>query len=342
MMKTALVTGGTGFLGSHIIVKLLQRGYMVRTTIRSKNKIPQLIQTMKNNDISNIENLSFFVADLATDNGWKEAMENVDYVFSVASPVFFDIPKNESEAIKPAVNGIIRVLKFANQENVKRVVMTSNFGAVGFSKKKSSIPTTEKDWTNIDQEGISIYEKSKLIAEKRAWDFVKDPDVSVELTTINPVAMLGPSLNHHVSGSFDLILDPLSGKQKMLVDIPLNIVDIRDVAEIHILAMENPSANGQRFIASADGQISLAEIMEIIKTRYPEKSKKIPKITMPNWLIKVLAPLNKQAKIGKLFIEMNRTVSNKKAKEVLNWQPISDNKQLIIDTMDSLIKNNLI
>lgn len=164
MKKTMLVTGGTGFLGLHLVAQLLNRGYLVRTTVRNLNKQTSVIETLRVNQIKNLENLTFFQADLNSDAGWSDAMTGVDGVFSVASPVFFDEPKDENEAIKPAIEGIERILRIANEVGIEKVVMTSNFGAVGFSRRKSSRSTTENDWTDEDQAGLSLYEKSKLIA----------------------------------------------------------------------------------------------------------------------------------------------------------------------------------
>ncbi|WP_125588105.1 NAD-dependent epimerase/dehydratase family protein [Companilactobacillus jidongensis] len=339
MTKTVLVTGGTGFLGIQLILQLLQQGYVVRTTMRSIKSKNKIINTLQDNGITKFDNLHFYEADLASDNNWETAMMNVDYVFSVASPVFFNKPDNEADAIRPAVEGIVRILRLANKAHVRRVVMTSNFGAVGFSKKVHDVATTENDWTDENQSGMSIYEKSKLLAEKAAWQYIERPDVDLEFATVNPVAIFGPSLNGHFSGSFDLLTNLLNGSEKFLVNIPLNIVDVRDVADIHIRAMITPEANGQRFIASADGQISMLEIAELLKEKCPDIAEGIPSHQMPNWFIKMTALFNNQAQEGKLFLDMNRNVSNQKAKSVLGWHPIADNSKIILDSVDSMTEH---
>ncbi|MCH4009764.1 SDR family oxidoreductase [Companilactobacillus sp.] len=342
MTETVLVTGGSGFLGLHIIDQLLNQNYQVKTTVRSLKKQDSILNTLRNNQTKNLDQLTFYEADLSSDQGWDEAMSGTDFVMSVASPVFFDQPKNEADAIRPAVEGIIRVLQAANRAQVKRVVMTSNFGAVGFSRKKSNRPTTEADWTDVDQKGISLYEKSKLIAEMKAWDYIDRPEVNLEFATVNPVAMLGPSLNGHVSGSFDILKGLFDGSQKRYVDLPLNIVDVRDVADIHIKAMQTPIANGQRFIASADGEISIGEMIQLIKKQRPELSDKIIDKKLPNWLINLAAIFNKQAQGGKLFIDMNRNVSNQKAKETLDWHPLANNEEIVLSSIDTMKKAEII
>lgn len=340
--EIVLVTGGTGFVGMRIILQLLERGYQVRTTIRNRQSIEKVKATLKANNIASLDNLSFEEAELTKDDNWAEAMDGCTYVLSVASPVFFDKPKNEEEAIRPAVEGILRILKFAKEAGVKRVVMTSNFGAVGFTQTDKSRETTEADWTKTDAKGLSVYEKSKTLAEKAAWDFIKNKGGNLEFTTINPVAILGPSLDAHISGSFHLLENLLNGTLKAIPNIPLNVVDVRDVADLHIRAMETPNANGQRFIASAGGQISLPEIAELLRSEKPEVAQKVTKRTLPNWVLNMAAVFNEQAKEGLLLSKMNRNVSNAKARNMLGWKPITSQEDTVLASVNSMIKFNLI
>ena len=340
MSKTVLVIGGTGFVGAQIILQLLQKGYNVKTTLRSISSKNKVIDTLKSNGITTFDKLAFVEADLSKDDNWEEAMIGCDYVLSVASPVFMTIPKDENEAIRPAVEGIVRILKAARNASVKRVVMTSNFGAVGFSNKNPDTSTTEADWTDPKEKGLSIYEKSKLLAERAAWDFIKKEGGNLEFTTINPVAIFGPALSAHISGSFVLLDLLLNGKP--IPNLPLNIVDVRDVADLHIRAMTNPDANGQRFIASADGQISMLEIATLLKNKKPHIAKKISSVKIPNWVIFLAALFNKQANEAALFLRMSRNVSNEKAKKVLGWKPIANNEEVILASINSMIKFEII
>ena len=340
MSEKVLVTGGTGFVGMHIILQLLQKGYNVKTTLRSMKNKEKVIDTLQSNGITAFDNLTFVEADLSKDDNWGEAMKGCDYVLSVASPVFMTVPKDEDEAIRPAVEGIIRILKAARHANVKRVVMTSNFGAIGFSKKNPRIATTETDWTDPNERGLSIYEKSKLLAEQAAWDFIKKEGGHLEFATINPVAIFGPALNNHISGSFVLLEMLFSGKP--FPNLPLNIVDVRDVADLHIRAMTNPNAAGERFIASADGQISMYEIAALLKKQNIEIAQKISLRTIPNWIIYIAAPFNKHAKEGALLLRMSRHVSNEKAKKILGWNPTANNEEIILASADSMIHYGII
>jgi len=340
--ETVLVTGGNGFVATQIILQLLQKSYNVKTTLRSVSSKNKLIDTLKSNGITTFDNLLFVEADLSKDDNWDEAMKCCDYVLSVASPVFFTIPKDESEVIRPAVEGIVRVLRAARNANVKRVVMTSNFGAVGFSNKNLNTATTETNWTDLNEKGLSSYEKSKLLAERAAWDFIKREGGNLEFATINPVAILGPSLSAHISGSFGLLEHLLDGSMKAIPNIPLNIVDVRDVADLHIRAMTNPNANGHRFIASADGQITLPEIAALLKSKKTDVSKKVSTKILPNWVIYLAALFNKQAKEAALLLRMSRNVSNINAKKILDWKPLANNEEAILASINSMIKFEII
>ncbi|BAP84701.1 NAD-dependent epimerase/dehydratase family protein [Paucilactobacillus hokkaidonensis JCM 18461] len=344
MKQTVLVTGGNGFLGLNIIAQLLTHGYAVRTTLRNLDKQTEVINTLKQNKITGLDQLNFVQADLSQDAGWNDAMQGITYVLSVASPVFMDIPRHPEEMDQAAKKGIIRILKAADAAQVTRIVMTANFGAVGFSNKNKQSITTEADWTNPDEPGLSPYEKSKLLAEQAAWQFIKSTNSAMEFTTINPVAILGPSLNQHISGSFGIIkgIVTVTGSMKRLPNIALNVIDVRDVADLHIRAMTDPKANGQRFIASADGQISFPEIANLIRRQRPQLAKRISTKTMPDWLINVAAPFSKQAKEAQLLLQMNRHVSNQKAKKFLNWQPANNNEAVILATVDYLAKYSLL
>jgi nucleoside-diphosphate-sugar epimerase len=340
--ETVLVTGGTGFVGLQIVLQLLQKGYNVKTTVRSLKGKDNVIEKLKANGITSFEQLSFIEAELEKDDNWAEAMKNCKYVMSVASPVFFEIPKDENEAMKPAIEGILRILKFARNANVKRVIMTSSFGAVGFSHTNKNTETTEADWTDPNLKGLSAYEKSKGLSERAAWNFIKKEGGDLEFATINPVAILGPSLSSHISGSFDILKHLLNGSLKVVPNIPLNIVDVRDVADLHIRAMISPNANGQRFIATADGQISMPEIAAFLKKRLPDVAINVSTKVLPNWVLNVAALFNAQAKAGAMFLKVNRNVSNANAKKSLNWSPIATNEESILAATESIIKYGII
>ncbi len=340
--ETVLVTGGTGFVGMRCILTLLRQGYRVRTTVRSLASQPQVLATLRAGGAETAEQVEFVEADLTDDRHWPAAVRGCAYVLHVASPVGFAAPTDESAHLKPAVEGTLRVLKAARDAGVRRVVLTSSFGAVGFSHTDTTTETTEADWTDPSLNGLSVYEKSKGLAERAAWNFIQTEGGALELSVLNPVAILGPALSPHVSGSFDMLKHLVDGSLKAAPHIVLNVVDVRDVADLQIRAMTTPSAAGQRFIASADGQISMPEIAQFLRQHWPDLTARVTTKTVPDWVLKVAALFNAQAKTGAMFLKVNRRVSNAKAKRELGWQPLSTNEQAITAAMDSLIKYQLV
>lgn len=332
-----LVTGGSGFVGIHAIVQLLQKGYEVRTTIRSLHKKNEVLDMLKEAGLSSAIEPEFIQADLSSDLNWDNAMKGCTYVLHIASPIFLKIPKDENEMIKPAVDGTIRVLKAARDAGVKRVVMTSNFGAVGYSHKDRSTLITEESWTDPKEKGLSAYNKSKVLAERAAWDFIANNEHTIELAVINPMGIFGPSLNKNLSSGFELLKNIMDGTMKAIPNLRLGIVDVRDVADLHIRAMTSTKANGQRFLALAGGTMSLPEIARLLKTKMPGHASKISTKIMPDWLVRMAALFNEKAKALAPMLGVYRSASNEKARHILGWQPAS-NEEAILASAESLIK----
>ncbi|MFT4031599.1 MAG: aldehyde reductase [Siphonobacter sp.] len=336
--ETVLVTGGTGFVGVHCILQLLQKGYNVKTTVRNLKRKDEVFEMLKNGGITSFDNLEFIEADLMKDDNWDEAVKNCTYVLHVASPIFLSIPKDENEMIRPAVDGALRVLKAARNAGVKRVVMTSNFGAVGYSHKNPNTIITENEWTDPNEKGLSIYNKSKVLAEKAAWNFIKNEGGNLEFATINPTAIFGPALGKDLSSGFELLKNLLDGKMKAVPNLYMNIIDVRDVADLHIRAMTNPNANGQRFLALAGGKMSLPEIAVLLKEKMPEISQKVSTKKVPDWVIKVGGLFSPKLKNVASMMKTSRNVSNEKAKRILGWQPIATNEEAVMESVKSMIK----
>lgn len=342
--QAVLVTGGTGFVGIHTILQLLQKGYRVKTTIRSLEKKDEVISMLKNGGINSSGRLEFVEADLMNDKNWNEAVKGCDYVLHIASPIFLRIPKDENEMIRPAVEGTIRVLKAARDAGVKRVVMTSNFGAVGYSHKDPDKPITEESWTNPNEKGLSAYNKSKVLAERAAWDFMKKEGGKLELAVINPMGIFGPSLSPALSSGFELLKRIMDGTMKSLPKLTLGIVDVRDVADLHIRAMTSPAAAGQRFLALAGGTLSLPQIAQLLKEKMPEAAKNVSVKTIPDWVLRIAAIFSPQARAIAPMLGINRNASNEKARTVLGWQPRT-NEEAVLASVKSMLdfgalKNN--
>lgn len=339
--ELVLVTGGSGFVAFHAIQQLLDKGYNVRATVRLLERKDEVIASLKNAGITDFNRLEFAEADLSAGAGWNEAMTNVDYVLHIASPIFLRLPKHEDEMIRPAVDGTLRVLKAARDAGVKRVVMTSNFGAVGYSHNDPNKLITEESWTNHNEKGLSAYNKSKVLAERAAWDFISEEGGNLELTVINPTAILGPSFSKKLSSGFELLKNILDGSMKAIPNLELAIVDVRDLADLHIRAMKNTEARGQRFLALSGGTMTLSQIAKFLKEKMPEVSQKISTKTLADWQVRFAALFSKKAKAIAPLIGVNRKASNEKAKRILGWQPRT-NEEAIIATVESLVKFNQI
>lgn len=332
-----LVTGGSGFVGLQCILQLLQQGYQVRTTLRSVTKKDKVIAALNNGGLKDFDTLSFIEADLTADKNWGEAMLGCTYVLHVASPIGLELPKHEDDMIRPAVDGTLRVLKAARDAGVKRVVMTSNFGAVGYSHKDKSTLITEECWTNPNEKGLSPYNKSKVLAERAAWNFMAKEGGTLELTVINPMGIFGPALNADLSSGFGLLKQVITGAMKAIPNITLGIVDVRDVADLHLRAMVNPVAAGQRYLCLAGGTLSLPQIARLLKQKMPDATKNAGTKTMPDWLVRLVALFSRKAKSIVPLLGVYRNASNQKAKTQLGWQPRA-NDEAILATAESLIK----
>ena len=334
---TVLVTEGTGFVGVHCILQLLQKGYKVRTTIRSINRKNEVIEMLKAGGINTFDNLEFAEADLTADTNWTNAVKNSDYVLHVASTIGAAVPKDENEMIRSAVEATIRLLKAAENASVKRVVMTSNFGAVGYSHKDKVRVITEENWTDFNEKGLSAYNKSKILAERAAWDFIKNDGRNLELSVINPMAIFGPSLGQDLPSELDLLKKLLDGSMKAVPNITLGIVDVRDLADLHIQAMTNPAAKGQRFLALSGKITTLPEIAVLLKKNLGDRANKVSTKQIPDWIVRCASLFSPIAKNVVPQLSRYRNASNEKAKILLGWQPRS-NEEAILASVESLFR----
>jgi dihydroflavonol-4-reductase len=338
--QLVLVTGGSGFIAVHCIAKLLQQGYSVRTTLRSLNRENEVKEMLKNGGITSFDNLSFIQADLKDDKNWNEAVKGCDYVLHVASPTPIVNYKHEDEMINPARDGVLRVLKASKEANVKRVVLTSAYGAVGMGHKNRTTPFTEKDWSILSAD-THPYQKSKTIAEKAAWDFIRNEGGNPELSTVNPVAVMGPVLGKDYSHSNQILRRMLEGELNACPRINSCYVDVRDVADLHLLAMTHPRANGERFLASSGKALSMLDVAKILKRNLGDNAKKVPTKEVPNWIIKISALFNPSLRMIATLLGKYAEVSGEKAQKLLGWSP-GTNEDAIVATAESMLKLGLI
>jgi len=337
-----LVTGGSGFLGSHCILALLQAGYTVRTSLRSPAREAGLRTLLSKAGVDAGERLSVTVADLTADAGWSEAVAGCDYVLHVASPLAASAPRHEDELIRPAREGTLRVLRAAHAAGVRRVVMTSSFAAIGYGREAIDRPYSESDWTDPAAPGLAAYPKSKTLAEQAAWAFVDGEGRGLELAVVNPVGIFGPVLSAELSASILLIKSMLEGKLPVLPQLMFGIVDVRDVADLHLRAMIDPAAAGERFLATAGDYMTMQQIAQALKDSLGPAAGKVSTRVMPNWLLRFLAVFSataRQAATPELGKRKNATSA--KARAMLGWEPRS-REEALAATGESLIRLGLV
>ncbi|MGK6355832.1 SDR family oxidoreductase [Sphingomonas sp. DT-207] len=338
--QPVLVTGGSGFVGSHVILQLLAAGHEVRTTVRSLTREAEVRAALERAG-ADTSRLHFVAADLEQDGGWAEAAAGCTFVHHVASPFPPAQPKDEQELIRPAVNGTLRVLRAAREAGVKRVVLTSSFAAIGYGHGNRDAPYTEAEWTDPDGPSVQPYMKSKTMAERAAWDFVAREGGAMELAVVNPVAIFGPALNDDLSTSIWLIKSMFDGRMPGTPRLYLGVVDVRDVADLHMRAMTDPAAAGERFLAVAGEAMSFHEMAAVLRDRFGTAAAKVPKRQLPDWVIRMLAIFNPLAREAVPRLGIKASASNEKARRVLGWQPRS-REEAIIASAESLIGLGLV
>jgi len=341
MAETVLVTGGSGFIGAYCILQLLAAGYQVRTTVRNLKREGDVRAMLKEGGGAPGERLSFFAADLEKDAGWAEAVSGCDYVLHVASPLPPSVPKNEDELIVPAREGTLRVLRAARDAGVKRVVLTSSFAAIGYGRKEQSAPYTETDWTDPNAEGVMAYPKSKTLAERAAWDFLAKEGGKLELAVVNPVGVFGPVLGPDYSASILLVQRMMDGALPGAPQLYFGVVDVRDVADLHLRAMTNAAAKGERFLAVAGDFMSMLDIAKALKARMGAAAKRVPTRQLPNWMVRLAALRDPAVKVILPELGKKKNGSNEKARRLLGWTPRS-NEEAIVATAESLMRLGLL
>jgi nucleoside-diphosphate-sugar epimerase len=340
--ESVLVTGGSGFIAGHCILELLEAGYSVRASIRATGTSASVRANLARAGAVNIDNLSFVEADLNEDAGWVDAAAGVDYVLHVASPIHTGKVQDEQQVIAPAREGSLRVLRAACQADVKRVVLTSAFHAIGFGHGHVAHTFTEDDWSVLDGPGVDAYGRSKTIAERAAWDFMAKRGGSTELTTLLPVAVMGPVISSQISGANQIVERMLNGDMPGFPNVYVPIIDVRDVAQAHVTALKAPDAAGHRFLLSnSESPTAMRRIGEILVQHLGEDARRVPRRTLPDVVVRLAARFNPE--FAPVAAELNyvKRISNARARRVLglNTRPTV---QTVTDAADSLIARSLL
>ena len=339
MTDQVLVTGGTGFIAQHCMLALFDAGYRVKTTVRSLSREAEVRANLKSGGAEPGDRLSFVVAELGSDEGWAEAAAGCTYAYHGASPTPSGNQVAEEDWIRPAVDGNLRVLRAARDAGMKRVILTSAFGAIGVGHKPLGRPFVETDWSDLNG-NVAPYQKSKTLAERASWDFIASEGSGLELASVNPTMVLGPALGLDYSHSIRTIKQMLDG-QPGYPKIRTCVVDVRDVADLHLRAMIDPAANGERFLATTGHSLWMVEIAKVLKERMGITASRISTRVLPNLVIRTMAMTNPAMKglVPLLGVEMD--ASGKKAQRLLGWKPRS-REDAIIASAESLIRLGLI
>ena len=336
MAGTVLVSGGSGYIAGFLIRQLLAEGWTVHATVRSLSREAQLRPLLGGTS----ETLRFFAADLTADAGWAEAMAGCSHVAHVASPFLAEAPRHEDELIIPARDGVLRALRYARDAGVSRFVQTSSVAAIAYGHGKGVFEFTERDWTNLDGADVYAYVKSKTIAERAARDWVASEGGGMEFVSVNPAAVLGPVWSGDFSPSIEVVRQLLSGALPGCPDLGFGIVDVRDVADLHVRALTAPGIAGERFIASGPF-LKIADVAAVLKANLGPQARKVPTRKLPDWLVRTVAlfnPVIRQVtgELGKV-----RGASSAHAQTRLGWtmRPVEES---ILDCARSLIERGVV
>ncbi|MET7476493.1 aldehyde reductase [Streptomyces sp. NPDC005648] len=338
-MAQVLVTGGTGFVGSWCVLRLLEVGHTVRTTVRDLRREPALRSWLHAATPFDDDRLTVVRADLEHPEGWKDAVADCEFVLHVASPTLRNTPANGDELVIPAREGVLRVLRAARDAGVRRTVLTSAFGAVGIGHPHRSTPFAEEDWTDVDSD-IPPYQRSKTLAERAAWQFVEEEGGVLELAAVHPVGILGPLLGPDDPPSLRLVRRMLEGRVPACPPFGMGFVDVRDVADLHLRAMTDPAAAGERFLAIAGHSLRVVDIARILRDRLGERAAKAPTRELPVWLARALGAVNPELRLLRHQLGRDLDATAAKAERLLGWQarPIEDT---IADTAESLLAHGI-
>jgi dihydroflavonol-4-reductase len=338
--ERVLVTGGSGFIGGWCALAALDAGYDVRATVRDLGKADALRAHLHDAAEFDDRRLTVVRADLASDDGWADAMREVGHVLHVASPTLRNGPMAVDDMVDAARGGVRRVLRAARDGGAKRVVLTSASGAIVYGHPPRTEPFTEADWTNLDAD-IPAYQRSKTLAERAAWDFIASEGGGLELAVINPTAVLGPLLGTDDPPSLRTIRGMLDGGLPICPPFGTGWVDVRDVADLHLRAMTDPRASGERFLATSGPSLRMVQVARILRERLGERGVKAPAREMPLWVARALSLVNPQLRAIRPQLGQEFPSSAAKAERLLGWRPrpVDDS---IVDTAESLFAHGIV
>lgn len=337
--SSVLVTGASGFIGLHTVLKCMQNSYHVRATVRSDVQAEKVKKALSN--LVDISGLEFVNADLLKDDGWQSAVHGCDFVIHTASPYNPENPKDENVLIAPALDGTLRVLRAAMKEDVRRLVLLSTIGAIFDGHEGERKEFSEADWSDVDHPRL-IYHKGKTLAEQAAWKLINsDQNTSkMEMVAVNPTNVMGPVLDEHLHTSTEWYRTLMHAEVPGISRSQIDLVDVRDLTDILIRAMTTPQASGKRFICNS-ASITLLEFSQILYDHFSDRGYKIPHKLIPSAVIRFLGIFDSKVKAVADTIDWEYSLSTAQVRSVFGWQP-RPYKETIIEMAESLIKYGLV
>lgn len=336
-MKRILVSGISGFIGSHIAMEGIRRGYAIRGTVRTESKKEGVQAIFRKYSPENLPEI--FIADLLKSEGWLEAADGCDGVIHVASPFLIELPRHDDDLIRPAVEGIRHVMQASLRSGVNRIVQTSSIAAIVFGHEQGRTKFSEKDWTNPSGSNVSPYYKSKLLAEKEFWS-IGNENPQLQLTSICPGLVFGPLLDNDAGTSVEILVRMLQGKYPGVPLLGFPCVDVRDVAALHWDAFENPVSFGKRYPAVATS-LWFHEIAEMLRQASPRYKSKVSSTQLPDWFVRIFALFDKPTRMILPEIGFLPEVSNASSVKDLGFMPMPIARS-IRDSADSIIEAGLL
>lgn len=339
MPDRVLLTGVSGFLGGHVALALLSADYQVRGSVRNLAKADKVRQTLANAG-ADVGRLEFVALDLMRDDGWEAAARDCRFVAHTASPFVLQMPTDRNELIRPAVEGTERALGAALKAGVERIVLTSSMAAIAYGHDRArTAPFTAADWTNLDQRDVTAYVESKTRAERRAWELMKAAGRERDLAVVNPSGIFGPLLDEDPGTSAQLIIRLLNGSMPATPRLSFAIIDVRDVAAAHALALANPGAGGKRF-PMGEQTVSLKQCADMLRRRFPAYARKLPRFELPDWVVRLYALFDRDLRdnVGELGVIKRMDSSDAVA---LLGRPLIAAEDALAATAESVIAQKL-
>jgi len=337
-VRTVCVTGAAGFIGSHIVRLLLERGFRVRGTVHARARVKDWGHLR---DLPGAaERLLVFEASLGLPGSFDEAVAGSECVIHTASPYVIDAPDPQLDLVEPAVNGTRNVLEAcAAAPSVRRVVLTSSMAAIT-DEPDPVRPLSEEDWNTRSTLTRNPYYLSKTLAERAAWEFLERRWPAFDLVAILPFFVIGPSLGARLNTTNKILVDLLEGVYPAIMRLWWGLVDVRDVALAHVLALEKTVPRG-RYMCAASPPVSMREVVNQMRRAGYDGGYRLPRASLESplgdWVVRLGALLRPPGEASYLQTHVGRELlydtGRIRARMGIRFRPV---EETIVETLHDL------